>query len=108
VSAAGGTPEPLTKPDEAGGELFHAWPQLLPGNETVLFTAVATSRDSKDSNIVVQSLRNGERKVVHRGGSNARYVAGYLVYANESTLFAAPFDLERLELSAEPSPVLKE
>ena len=38
VSAAGGTPEVLTRPDPRRGELYHWWPDALPGGEVVLFT----------------------------------------------------------------------
>jgi hypothetical protein len=49
--------------------------------------------------IVVQSLRTGERTVVLRGGSDARYVpTGHLVYALEGGLFAVAFDADRLEV----------
>ena len=108
VSSAGGTPESLTTPDKAAGENSHGWPQLLPGGGAVLLTAFAGAINNSEPSIVVQSLRTGERKVVHRGGSHARYVAsGHLVFVNESTLFAAPFDLDQLEMTTEPLRVLE-
>ena len=40
-------------------------------------------------------VETGERKVVHSGGYYGRYVpTGHLVYVNQATLFAVPFDLE--------------
>jgi serine/threonine-protein kinase len=45
--------------------------------------------------------------VVHRGGYHGRYLrSGHLVYLHKGTLFAAPFDLERLELTGQPVPAL--
>src|ERR1700716_1194579 len=44
VSAAGGTPEVLTRPDRAQGEADHLWPELLPGGRAVLFTITSRSR----------------------------------------------------------------
>jgi serine/threonine-protein kinase len=38
VSAAGGTPKPLTVPDRRKGELSHRWPEILPGGKALLFT----------------------------------------------------------------------
>src|SRR5213596_1061986 len=38
VSAAGGTPKPLTIPDHKKGEFSHRWPEILPGGKAVLFT----------------------------------------------------------------------
>ena len=57
--------------------------------------------------IVAHSLESGERKVLWRGGSDARYVStGHLLYALDDALFALPLDLERLEVSGGPVPLL--
>jgi hypothetical protein len=50
----------------------------------------------------VLTLAGHQRKTVSRGGTSPRYLAasngtGYLVYLNKATLFAIPFDLEKLE-----------
>ena len=42
VSAAGGTPEVLTKPNAANKELDHIFPEMLPGGRAVLFTITST------------------------------------------------------------------
>jgi len=107
ISSAGGEVKPLTKLAE--GEVSHRWPQILPGNEAVLFAAGATNFDA--ANIEVVSLKDGRRKVVQRGGSYPRYVAasdgfGYLTFVTRGTLFAVPFDLKRLEVSGTPAPLL--
>ncbi|MGH9388779.1 MAG: protein kinase domain-containing protein, partial [Vicinamibacteria bacterium] len=107
VSAAGGKPEPLT--ELAAGEASHRWPQFLPGGKVVLFTSNAASSNFGDANIELVVLATGERKLLHRGGSYARYVSsGHIVFVREATLFAAPFDLDRLELESSPAPVLPE
>jgi len=55
----------------------------------------------------VHSLAGDTRKVLHRGGYHGRYLpSGHLVFIHEGTLFAAPFDLDRLELTGEPVPAL--
>jgi serine/threonine-protein kinase len=106
VSSAGGRPEPLTSLAE--GEASQRWPQVLPGGEAVLFTSSASPVDFDDANVVVQPLPSGARKVVHHGGYYARYVpSGHLVYVQNGTLFAAPFDLGRLEETGHPVPVLE-
>ena len=38
VSAAGGEPAVLTKPDSERGDRDHLWPEFLPGGGAVLFT----------------------------------------------------------------------
>ena len=81
VSANGGTPELVIKANE--GEQVDG-PQLLPDGDSVLFSVTTGQgpRGGTQAQIVVQSLRTGERKVVLQGGSDARYVpTGHLVYA---------------------------
>ena len=106
VSDAGGTPEPLTRlPDK---DITQRWPQMLPGSKAVLFTANPANGVYDNANIVVQTLPDGPRKILQRGGTYARYVAsGHVVYIHSGTLFAAPFDLDRLEIAGRPVPVLE-
>jgi len=74
----------------------------------VLYTSHNAAAGFDAANIVVQALPTGARKIVQRGGYFGRYVAsGHLVYVHEATLFAAPFDLERLEVTGQAVPVLE-
>jgi dipeptidyl aminopeptidase/acylaminoacyl peptidase len=83
------------------------WPQVLPGGHTVLFTSSDLTGAYNDANIVVQTLDGGIRKVVQRGGYYGRYLAsGHLVFMHNGTLFAARFDLGRLEVTSAPMPVI--
>ena len=101
VSGQGGTPQRVVSVDEKKGESAHG-PQLLPGGRAVLFT-LATGGGWNDAQIVVQLLDSGERKVVLRGGRDARYVeTGHLVYAGGGTLLAVPFDLGQLAVIGGP------
>ncbi len=53
-----------------------------------------------DTELVVQTLASGERKVLVHGGADGRYVpSGHLLYLTRGTLTAAPFDLQRLEVT---------
>jgi serine/threonine-protein kinase len=104
VSSNGGTPQPLTQ--LKAGEATHRWPQILPGSKYVLFTA-NTGSNWENASIEIQSLKTGQRKTLHRGGSYGRYVStGHLVYVHGSTLYAAPLDLHREELTGPPTPIL--
>ena len=106
VPSGGGTPQPLTT--LAQGETTQRWPQVLPGGKAVLYSGSATQTAWEDGNIVVQPLPAGERKVVQRGGYYGRYLpSGHLVYLHDGTLFAAPFDLARLEVIGQAVPVLE-
>ncbi len=107
VSSAGGTPQTLTTPDAASQEVSHRWPQALPGGKAVLYTAGIGLGNYEDASLVVHTLEGDTRKVLHRGGYHGRYLpSGHLVFIHEGTLFAAPFDLDRLELSGQPVPAI--
>jgi eukaryotic-like serine/threonine-protein kinase len=100
VPASGGTPQAVTTLDTAAGELGHRLPQLLPGNQSVLFTVVRHFLpDWNDSDIVVQSLATGQRKTLVKG-ADARYLpTGHLIFVRSGSVLAAPFDVQRLEIS---------
>jgi len=119
VSANGGDPEVVVKTET--GE-FADGPQML-DEARLMFTLVREyAADRWDQGeVVVESLSTGERRVVVRGGSGARFVptglssssraergSGHLVYVVGNTLRAVPFDLERLELLGTPAPVVEQ
>jgi serine/threonine-protein kinase len=105
IPSAGGPPTPVT--DLQTGEITHRWPQILPGGKAVLFTAGTTSGAYNAANIEVMSLADHRRKTLVRGGTYGRYLpSGHLIYVNRGTLFAVPFDVDRLEVHGTPAPVL--
>ena len=108
VSAAGGEPAVLTKPDSERGDRDHLWPEFLPGGGAVLFTIYPAIGGPDNAQVAVLDLKTGTSKVLVRGGSHAHYVpTGHLVYGVAGTLRAVPFDLERLEPTGTPAPVLE-
>ncbi len=107
VAISGEAPQRLTK--LVGGEITHRWPQVLPGNRAVVFTASATTVGMDDANIEVMVLKTGATKILHRGGYYGRYLpSGYLVYVHQGVLFGAAFDLDRLELKDAPTPIIEQ
>jgi serine/threonine-protein kinase len=107
VSAAGGTPKPLTVPDRTKGEYGHRWPEILPGGKAVLFT-VWTGVSLDEARIAVLSLDTGKQRLLVEGGTYARYApSGHLVYVRAGELLAVPFDLERLEVTGPPVSILQ-
>jgi Tol biopolymer transport system component len=113
VPANGGTPETLIKGSLASiaKEGFPIAPQMLPDGKTLLFTN-ASIGGVADNQIVVQSLKSGERKVLFKGGTTARYLpTGHIVYRlpnnNINNLFAVPFDLAKLEVIGGPVSILE-
>jgi serine/threonine-protein kinase len=53
IPAAGGAPTPVT--ELAQGEAGHCWPQILPGGQSVLFTAYTSASNFDNANIEVIS-----------------------------------------------------
>ena len=103
ILPAGGTPAPVT--ELAKAEINHRWPQVLPGSEAVIFTA--SNLLKADANIDLLSLKTGRRTTLYSGGFCGRYVpSGHLVYLRQNTLFAVPFDLDRLAVTGAAQPVL--
>jgi Tol biopolymer transport system component len=106
VPASGGTPEPLTTLEN--GEVTQRFPEMLPGGKAVLFTSHTNPTGWDDATIVVQAVPAGRRTIVQRGGYYARYVpTGHILYLHERTLFAVPFDRDRLEVAGQAVPVLE-
>jgi serine/threonine-protein kinase len=104
-----GSGKPKTMVSVKDDELAHG-PQILPGGEWVLFTlAKGVANDRWDrAQIFAQSLKSGQRKMLIDGGSDARYVpTGHIVFAVGGRLFAAPFDVRRLEVTGERVPIVQ-
>jgi len=104
VSAAGGTPQPFTRLDASKGERSHRWPHVLPGGKAILFNNNELSAGPSDQPICLALLKTGEIRKLAFKGTNVRYAPGHLVFTRGETLFAASFDLQRLEVTGSPFP----
>jgi hypothetical protein len=111
VPESGGTPRRVTSLDFAAGDDVHGWPQLLAGQNAVLFTVMAWSRET--SEIYVADLKTGERRLVQTDAWFGRYVpgtegsSGYLVFVRNNALLAAPFDPARPDRAGTPVSVVE-
>jgi Tol biopolymer transport system component len=103
VSAAGGSPTPVTTLQE--GELEHQHPAILPDGKSLLYSVRGGL--GSGSTVIAQSLETGQRTNLGPGGV-ARYLStGHLVYVQAGSLFAVPFDAVRLEVRGSPTAVLQ-
>ncbi len=109
VNEDGGTPVPVTTLDSTAGEISHRFPELLPDGKNVLYTVKFNNITTfEEAAIAVCNINTGERKIIIRGGSYARYTpTGHLVYARGSYIFAVPFDLKSLEVTGAPKQLFK-
>ena len=107
IPSSGGSPKPVT--DLQSGEVTHRWPQVLQGGKAVLFTSSASQGAYDAASINVMSLAEHRRKTLVQGAGFGRYLpSGHLIYVNQGTLFAVPFDADHLEIHGTPAPVLDE
>ena len=80
-----------------------ASPSCCRGGTALLFAVASGGTDR----IAVQSLETGERQFLMEG-SSPRYVpSGHLVFAREDSVWGAPFNLNRLQVTGDPVPVLE-
>ena len=110
ISADGGQPRQITKPDATKNERSHRWPQVLPGGKAAIFTVgELNSPDSYEkANIDVANIATGERHVVLQGASMARYApTGHLIFARGGSLYAVGFDPETLTTHGKPQLILQ-
>jgi len=97
VSAAGGGDARLVI-KAADGETL-ASPQLLPGGGILFVSTKATGPERWNKATIFVAPPGSaaaERKVVREGGSDVRYVpSGHVIFADGTTLWAAPFSPDR-------------
>ncbi|MBP1610403.1 MAG: serine/threonine protein kinase, partial [Acidobacteria bacterium] len=101
ISASAGNPECIVK--RKTGSLIS--PQSLPDGKSLLYTSLPMPLEK----IVVQSPKFKEGKELFKG-MVARYLSsGHIVYmvSDNFALHAVPFDLDRLEATGKPVPVLE-
>jgi serine/threonine-protein kinase len=104
IPDGGGPPVQLTELEPE--ELFHTRPQILPGGKAVLFTVTKSTPTVETASIAVVSLADRRRKTLLQGAGAGRYLpSGHLLYGTRGTLFAIPFDIDRLEVHGNALPV---
>ena len=107
VAAGGGNAEPLGS--LADGEAIQISPQVLRGGTAVLYTSSRVAGSFNEADLVVEVVAEGSKKIIQRGAYHGRYLtSGHLLYVHDGTLFTAPFDLDRLEVTGPPVPAVDE
>ncbi|MGE5053335.1 MAG: protein kinase domain-containing protein [Acidobacteriota bacterium] len=109
VAATGGEPHRVTNLDVKRREVDQVFPEVLPGGKALLYTARTMEQPSFDeADIAPVNLRNGERKILVKQGTDPHYVSsGHLLFIRAGVLLAAPFDAKNLEIKGPAVPVVE-
>jgi DNA-binding winged helix-turn-helix (wHTH) protein/Tol biopolymer transport system component len=113
VAASGGEPRILTRPDEAAGEVRHAWPSFVPDTGVLLFTIDSSAVEGTPGVLGALSLDSigpteaTSWRTTVDGVAIAR-AAGTdaIVFARGTDLHAVAFDPVRLVTAGAPRTVL--
>jgi serine/threonine protein kinase len=106
----GGVARQLTVADSAKGERTHRWPSCMPDGKHVLFTLGMLSNPDYYENATIEAvdIETGQRKVILRGASTARYISsGHLLFSRSGVLYVVAFDADKLEVRGQPVPVVE-
>jgi serine/threonine-protein kinase len=106
VRESGGGAERLTRLDPARREFAHWAAGPLPGGRALLFASYTVPVER--SRIDALDLETKRRVPLVEDAMQPSYVDGHLLFVRGTTLFAVPFDAERLALTGEAVPVLQE
>lgn len=105
IPASGGNATPATSLDPSRDEIGHRHPFFLPDGRHFIYVAV--SRRDEYSGIWLASLDSSERRFLVASLRKAQFAApGTLLYIQNETLMARPFDAKRLAFSGAPVPVV--
>jgi hypothetical protein len=105
VSASGGPPEELTKPERAKGESGHFWPDFLPDGRAALFT-IFGGKGLVDSRVGLLDLDTRRYETLFEGAA-ARYLhSGHILYYRGGVYRTVPFDGARRRVSGPEATVL--
>jgi Tol biopolymer transport system component len=111
IPATGGTPRAVTQLDQAAGDVLHRSAFFLPDGRRFLYVAISTREGGTTGAraVHVGSLDASEPgRMVLEGGSSVAYARGRLVFLRDNRLVAQPFDVDRLELTGEPTPITEQ
>ncbi|MGI8785733.1 MAG: protein kinase domain-containing protein [Acidobacteriota bacterium] len=99
IADSGGVSAPVTTIPRQGSGQAHRWPSFLPdGKHFLYFVHWSAPEDNQGNGIYAGSLDGGEAKLVSLElTGNVVFASGRLLYANDRSLMAQPFDPDRLE-----------
>ncbi|HLK34993.1 MAG TPA: hypothetical protein VKT29_17980, partial [Terriglobales bacterium] len=101
ISAAGGPRQTLVRPNADRSEVSFEQPQILPGDQALLFTD--WKNGFTQPNVAVLSLRTGKFQTVLENARSPIFVApNYLGFTRDGAIWIASFDPKALKLTGTP------
>ncbi len=102
IPAGGGDHGLLTTPDLDAGESSHIYPEVLPGSNTVLYTAWSPAQGGQ-TRILAVATDSGESRQLLENARVPRYSkTGHLLFMRGDHLMAVAFDPEAVEVLGTP------
>ena len=105
ISVDGGSPEQLTEIDKEKDENSHILPNLLPDNNSVLFTVKSAAQDK----LAILSTSDKTWSYIEETGKAWRGIylkTGHIIFARGKQLMGIPFDLGNLKAIGKPKLLL--
>jgi serine/threonine protein kinase/Tol biopolymer transport system component len=105
ISAAGGTPTPLTKQDQPGATDRLPW--FLPGGKRLLYFSGSTTSDKEKQSVINgMDLETGRVTPIVKEVSEGRYAEpGYLLFMRDGNLMAQRMDPATFKTTGEAVPI---
>jgi dipeptidyl aminopeptidase/acylaminoacyl peptidase len=104
IRVDGGDQGPATRIDRAKGEFNTQWPMFLPDGKRFLFLAGRTG--GRASMLKLGRLGSLESREIGPVPSRVEYSpSGYLLYVQDGTMMAQPFDASAARFTGDPFPV---
>ena len=107
VSASGGPLTPVTSLDASKNETTNRWPYFLPDGRHFLYWSgsVFAPRESLTNSVMLGSLDSKEIRFLVHSHTNGIYASGYILFMQQYTLMAQPFDARTLQLTGDAVPI---
>jgi len=107
VSGAGGIPQPASVLDASYRESSHRFPSFLPDGRHFIFSGTVGTccPAAKPARIRLGTLDGMDAPSLLQAESSAIYSAGHMLFAQEGTLMASPFDVVSRRFTGDPFPI---
>ncbi len=108
IPAAGGKPKAVTR-FNAELEVTNRWPRFLPDGKHFFYISRQRVAKGEVGQLMLASLDSLDASVLIEDSTNAQYVEpGYILFGRRNDLYAWRFDLNKLKLVGQPTPVQDE